>query len=45
MRGTDLRESGARLAVAWTTDRIHERLTELACEGIVASGLPDDGDG
>jgi 3-oxoacyl-[acyl-carrier protein] reductase len=33
-----LGRAGARLAIASTTDRIHERVAELAREGITASG-------
>lgn len=33
-----LGREGARVAVASTTDRIHERVADLAAEGIVASG-------
>ena len=37
-----LGRDGARVAVASTTDRIHERVTELAAEGIEASGHVGD---
>jgi 3-oxoacyl-[acyl-carrier protein] reductase len=37
-----LGRAGARLAIASTTDRIHERVAELAAEGIQASGHVHD---
>jgi 3-oxoacyl-[acyl-carrier protein] reductase len=37
-----LGRGGARLAIASTTDRIHERVAELAAEGIQASGHVGD---
>ena len=37
-----LGSEGARLAIASTTERIHERVAELAAEGILASGHVGD---
>jgi 3-oxoacyl-[acyl-carrier protein] reductase len=37
-----LGRDGARVAIASTTDRIHERVAELAAEGIQATGLVGD---
>lgn len=37
-----LGRGGARVAIASTTDRIHERVAELAAEGIAASGHVGD---
>jgi len=37
-----LGREGARVAIAATTDRIHQRVAELAAEGIVATGLVGD---
>jgi 3-oxoacyl-[acyl-carrier protein] reductase len=37
-----LGSGGARVAIASTTDRIHERVAELAAEGIVATGHVGD---
>ena len=37
-----LGREGARLAIASTTDRIHDRAGELAAEGVTAAGFPGD---
>ena len=37
-----LGRDGARVAIASTTDRIHERVAELAADGIEASGHVGD---